>query len=351
MIAYNFHAAGNGASGSADAGHWELVQQRQEALRPAPHTFRAAHTSHVEQLLIDRFATTLGDTCPRELAVSLYVALKTSPLVIINGPPGAGKARLVERFANALFGLPSEQFVTIGSGSWAQYSGEHHYYQSVHERFGSLHLLEMLHEAAAPENSGKAFLLHLKGPTPEDLDHYFGDLLQITPDGQLHLALPGMPATGNPVLPQNVLITATIHSPGPSSERGQRIVQQAAQINLGTARIPPSPPPALPLVPVGLQRALLTYAIRDVDSARERLLAIFGRSSLRSMFTTAFLRAIFWPERRALTTSSAEALLFLANSFDSSGAGLFDPSDPRQNAQIACAMRTAHQRTCPLTLA
>jgi hypothetical protein len=344
MIAYNFHAAGNEARGSADAGHWELVQRRQEVMRTSRHVFRAAHASHAEQVVIDRLCVALGDTCPRSLAVSLYVALKASPLVVISGPPGSGKARLIERFATALLGAGSEQFVTIGSGSWAHQSGERNYYRNVHERFGSLHLLEMLQEAAAPENAGKAFLLFLKGPTPEDLAHYFGDLLHVAPGGALRLALPGLPDTGRPSLPQNVFVTATIHVPQVPSPRGQLIVQHAAQINLGAVHIAPTPPPALPPVPVGLQRALLATSIHDATVARERLQAIFGRRRLRTLKTMPQLTRAFWSgSTPGRATTMPELLLFVANSFDAAGNGLFDPHDQLQNLQRAGEAWMMHQ--------
>ncbi len=344
MIAYNFHAAGNAAGGSADGGHWELVQQRLEAVRTPRHAFRAAHASHAEQVVIDRLCVALGDTCPRSLAVSLYVALKASPLVVISGPPGSGKARLVERFALALFGAQSDQFVTIGSGSWAHQSGERSYYQNVHERFGSLHLLEMLQEAAAPENAGKVFLLFLKGPTPEDLDHYFGDLLHVAPGGALRLALPGLPDAGQPVLPRNVFVMATIHVPQVPSPRGRLIVQHAAQINLGVVQIAPTAPPRLPSVPVGLQRALLTTAIHDAAIARERLQAIFGRRRLHPLKTRPMAARAFWPGGSAgRSAPTSELLLFVANSFDGAGNGLFDAHDPLLNVQLASEAWMLHQ--------
>jgi hypothetical protein len=344
MIAYNFHSAGKGAGGSADAGRWELVQQRMEAIRAPRHAFRAAHASNAEQVLIDRLCLALGSTCPRSLVVSLYVALKASPLVVISGPTGSGKARLVERFAEALFGAQSDQFVTIGSGSWAHQSGERSYYRNVHERFGSLHLLEMLQEAAAPENAGKVFLLLLKGPTPEDLDHYFGDLLHVAPGGELRLALPGLPDAGRPILPRNVFVTATIHVPHTPSPRGQLIVQHAAHIDLGQVRIAPPPPPALPPVPVGLQRAFLANSIHATAAARERLTAIFGRRRLRALKAAPVLSRAFWADSRLPRRPTApEVQLFLANSFDSAGNGLFDAHDPQRNLQLAYAAWTAHQ--------
>lgn len=342
MIAYNLHAVGNGADGSADEGRRESVQQRVEAVQPQRHAFRAAHTVPAEQVVIDRLSAALGDPSLRSLAVSLYISLKSSPLVVISGPPGSGKARLVDRFATALLGAQSDQFVTIGSGSWASQSGEHSYYRSVHERFGSLHLLEMLQEAAAPENAGKAFVLFLKGPTPEDLDHYFGDLLHVAPGGVLRLALPGLPASGRPSLPRNVFVMATVHAPQAPSPRGRLIVEHAAQINLGRMHVAPAPPPGLPAVPVGLQRALLTDAIHDLGSARKRLQAIFGRR-LRSLKATPSLVRLFWAAHaRTAPAPHAELLLFVANSFDSAGNGFFDAHDPLRNLQCACAAWAEH---------
>jgi hypothetical protein len=335
MIAYNFRAGGKGAAGQAGAGQGKSAYTPATAYAPIQHGYRIAQARAGERDLLDYLCEALGGTCSRSLITSYYVSLKTNPFVVLTGREGAGKAALASGFAAALVGAQSEQFVTISSGSWAQRSGQSSYYQGVHERFGSLHFLESLQDAASPANLGKLYMVLLRGLTLDELGHYFRDLLQIDAGGTRRLALPGLAPNERPTLPSNIFITATLHVPRAVTTSDREVLRSAGQIafdaaahDIGTLPVPPVPP-------VGLQRIMLASACHNPADARDRLAAILGPRELRRLGPSAAL-ARRLPDSSQLVRQLADTIIaYVSNSFDGAGNGLFDPDDARRNAQIA----------------
>lgn len=334
MIAYNFRAAGNGAGSQAAEGRGKLAPPTPaSAFLAASHGYRAGQARADEQQLVAHLAASLGGSFPHYLLISYYVALKANPFVVLTGREGAGKAALVGGFAAALFGAESNQLVTIGSSSWAQHSGQSSYYRGVHERFGSLQFLETLQDAAAPENSGKVYLVLLKGLTLDEIDYYFSQLLHVGADGCRRLALPGVPDRKQPVLPSNIFITATLHIPRTTSPIQHQVLDQAGQITLHSGH-PRTVPPVMP-PPVGYQRLLLSSAIHDPHVAHDQLGSILGYRTLQALGPSRKLVEQL-PESVLLSQRIRPTLLtYVANSFDKHGQGLFDASDQLRNAQIA----------------
>lgn len=336
MIAYSFHAAGNGADGQADEGRWELAHHSPASVyAPARLAYRAHAAYGGEQLLLNHLCARLGSAFSRSLLTSYYISLKTNPFVVFTGREGAGKAALAEGFAAALLGVDSGQFVTISSASWAQRSGEPGSFRGMHERFSSLHFLETLQEAAAPEHAGKVYLVLLKGLTLDELRYYFQDLLQVTATGEKRLALPGVPEAERPLLPPNIFITATLHTPRPPARPDQQVLRHAGQIEFGPEMHAPAALTQASPPPVGLQRIMLA-AGRHPECARERLEAILGQNELRRLAPSPTLAATLWRAGIPLLRSIRDDILaYVANSFDERGRGLFDPANAVRNAQLA----------------
>lgn len=335
MIAYNFHAAGKGAVGRASVGQGALAHTSLSVPAYAS-SYRASQAHHGEQQLILQLTAALEQTFPHTLLVGYYVALKTNPFVLLTGHEGAGKAALALSFAAATIGTESGQFVTISSDSWTHRGSQSHYYRDIHERFGISQLLETLHEAALPENSGKLYLILLNGMTVEELDLYTSRLLQVDAAGKQHLALADLPLDEQPPWPSNCLITATLHTAEVSHLTDQRLRRHIGQIALSPALCSSRNPPTLPLPPVGLQRTILAAPRHTPTTAPAYLRILLGQRALHKLKPSPEVAR----RLRAGTPSLSrllrqQRLAYVANSFDREGRGLFDPNDPQRNAQIA----------------
>jgi hypothetical protein len=341
MLAYDFHTAGNDDGSEAIEGLEGTARRSPALARVPPSTlnFRAHLERGGERQLLDRLQTYLGGFAPRSLLTSYYVSLKTNPFVVITGRAGGGKAAFVDRFATALLGAGNDQFVTIGSGEWAQRSTQRHYYRGIYERFGSARFLDTLHEAALPEHAGKLYLVLLKGMSLDELRFYFTDVLHVGPDGSRHLALMGLSPERRPLLPPNIFITATLHTPRVASGFDERVWRRAGRIDLepqgesSTTQLPDAPQsPA----PVGYQRLVLAGAIHDPAEALVRLEQILGRQLAAQLGPSRELSDLLYQNGMLIAPAIlSDIAVYVANSFDRDGCGLFDQYDALRNAQIA----------------
>jgi len=332
MIAYNSTAAGNDAAGTANGGH-VTGNPRPWASLPA---YRAQLAGGGEQRLVRHLVTALGDYFPRSLLINYYVSLKTNPFVVLTGREGAGRTALAAGFAAALVGHESGQAITIGSDRWARRSSQSSYYRGIHERFGVSQYLETLHEAAAPENSGKVYLVLLKGLTADELDLYLNRLVRPGRHGERRLALPGIPAAEQPLLPPNCFVTATMHAPRGAPPLELDVFQHAGQIAFGPDLRRAPALSALPLPPVGLQRVMLRAICRDPRQARARLAAILGPARMRRLGPSAEVVRLLVEGGASIPRDlNGTVLPYVANSFDEEGRGLFDPFDAWHNARQA----------------
>ena len=342
MTARSFLGAiGNDASGPANEGQRKLSPLRRLPTRDAvPAYKRMPQSLGGEQQLLSRLFATLGHAFPRVLLTNYYVSLKTNPLVVLTGPKGIGKAAMVEGLARTLLGLQSTQFVTIAGNAWTRDSNHGHYYRDLHQQFGSFSFIETLQEAAAPENLGKVYLVLLKGLRPDELQSFFRNLFYVSPAGDKRLALPGVRPEEQPVLPPNVLITATLHVPRSGPYLSDQILSEAGLIDVpaspqpgATARaiVGPSAPP-----PVGFQRLILQQRVSSPEVARTHLAAVLGRDAIESLGPSHELNWILQLEGLILNRLQRDTMLsYVANSFDADGHGLFNPRDVYHNAQIA----------------
>ncbi|NJM05537.1 hypothetical protein HC891_03980 [Candidatus Gracilibacteria bacterium] len=340
MVAYNFRvSASNEAGGQAVDGRGKLHYYFGGPARSL--TARAAATLDLEQTLLDQLVEMFRPALPQTLLTEFFVSLKTNPFVVLTGAEGAGKAALVEGFARSLVGRETNQFITISSGEWAQQTSQQRYFADIHERFGSLHFLEALQEAAAPGNLGKIYIVFLRGLQPDELHTYCSQLLRVEANGTKRLALPGVPLAQQPTLPPNIFIIATLHLSQFTAQLDDHVQRHATLIAFGpTARAPKQLPlPALPL-PVGYQRVLLRAVVNHDQVAQDRLWALLSARELSTLQPSPQLWELLQqngigPDYRL----DADMRRFIANSFDSAGHGLFDRENIIRNARIACDAR------------
>jgi hypothetical protein len=284
--------------------------------------------------------TRAGYGFSRTLVVTYYVALKTNPFVVLTGAEGRGKTEFVQLFAEALLGRDSPQYALItGSAVLPLGTDEPHYYRSLQERFSSLRFLELLREAASPGNAGRLYLVCFDALHPSELDYYFASLLRVTPKGETQLNLPGFAYEHLPVVPPNVYITATVNVAEQHYTLSRNVLRHAGLIEF---RAPTGPRPIAerwpwtPPPPVGYQRLWMRAAARDVAAARARLAAILGAREFSRLRPSFKLAQLLWRAGEVLLRPALNELeMFVANSFDEHGCGLFDPHDRQRNAQIA----------------
>jgi hypothetical protein len=284
--------------------------------------------------------TRAGYGFSRALVVTYYVALKTNPFVILTGAEGRGKTEFVQLFAEALVGRDSPQYALIAGSAVLPRGIDHpQYYRSLQERFSSLRFLELLREAASPGNAGRLYLVCFDGLHPSELDYYFATLMSVTPTGETRLNLPGFSYDTRPIVPPNVYITATVNIAEQDYTLSRDVLRHAGLIEFhASTRSRPNAEHksvALP-PPVGYQRLWLRAAAQDVAAARARLVAILGANQLSRLRPSFGLAQLLWRAGEVLLRPALDELeMFVANSFDELGIGLFDPQDQHANAQIA----------------
>jgi hypothetical protein len=246
-------------------------------------------------------------------------------------------------FAETLLGTTGTQYTLIPSaGVWPDATGQDRYYRSLQEQFCSWRFLDLLQEAAAPSNAGKAYMVCFDSLHPDEIEYYFATLLQITPDGAKRLNFPGFPPDRQPIVPPNVYITATVNTAGQKDNLSRNVLRNAGLIEfraiqpLGTLAQRSSDLVSAEPPPVGYQRIWLSAALHDLTLARARLMALLGDEYMGRLHCSPELARLLWRGGLALTSQTLQDLTtYIANSFDEGGQGLFAPYDPQQNAQIA----------------
>lgn len=312
-------------------------------------TYRLAQEVHLaETHLIDEIRASVeaqGLVLPRLWLNSYYVALKTNPFIILSGPSTQVHLAVVRGVAESFIGPNNtNQFLQIaGAVSWPQGTGEGSYYQAVLERFESVRLLELFQEASQPQNRSKSYFVYLDGLYAEEINYFCSALLQLTPEGDRRLVLPGLPVHKQPIIPPNVYITASLHPSVEHRRLNKQVLRHATSIDLSDYYLleAQSPRQARPFPPVGYQRMMLAASLYDVDAARCKLASVLGDEHVNQLRVSLPLARILW--RAGIVLGSRmlrDATRYIANSFDTEGQGLFDAYDASHNAQIALELHT-----------
>lgn len=334
----SFRSAAAAVAGSqTDAGHASAMAGL--ALPPRLTCRDSQLPPFTEHQLLDQVADALTPAhgaISRRLLVDYYVSLKSNPFVVLTGPRGCGKTAFVQRFAEALVGPDSSQYALIPGASWPDQTGQDDYYRALHDRFTSWRFLEVLQEAAAPANQGKAYFVCFSRLHPDELAYYFTSLLHVLPGGIKRLNLPGFPLDHQPIVPPNLAISATVDVSAWGRNLNRNVLRHAGLIEFRTATATPGMLVSTPTPPPGYQRLWLRAAIHDQAAAQARLEQVLGPAEIGRLSCSPALARLLWRQGEVLTSQSLQELTrYVANSFDARGYGLFDPHNPLRNAQVA----------------
>ena len=300
-------------------------------------TSRDPHATIDEHGLLDHVLATVraqvGDL-PRQLVVDYYVSLKANRFVVLTGPERCGKTAFAAAVAAALVGPNTPQYAHVAGSDWTSRTGDPADYAQLHAQYSALRLLDTIHAAAQPTSEGRLFVLSMARLQPDELTYYLAGLLRVQ-ERETRLNLPGFPPDQQPLVPPNVLITATVNTSDwgrrlhPAALRHAGLIAYRPPKDPMTSAVPPAPPPP------GYQRLWLRWALRGL-AARERLTAVLPPDTLSRLPPAPALARLLW--RAGLTLGGrafAEMETYAANSFAADGRGLFDPHDPIRNARIA----------------
>ncbi len=281
-----------------------------------------------------------GFTFPALTVRDYYVALKTKPFVILAGLSGTGKTRLTELFADALTENLSAQYRLLPvRPDWADSTALLGYHNLLADEYVSTPFLDLLVEAARPENGERAYFVCLDEMNLARVEHYFADVLSAMETRTRTIPL----HAGRMVqIPRNLFLTGSVNVDEATHPFSKKVLDRANTLEftdvrlgcltdgMGARRV------ALPeIAPPERQRLFLRSRVRDVRDAQERLAALDpaypgqalgALSSLNDLLAT---RGMHFGYR-----VRDEALMYVANAFDAEGQGLLD-SRPETNLAIA----------------
>jgi hypothetical protein len=280
-----------------------------------------------------------SEVIPQTLLVDFYVALKAYPYVILTGPENTGKVAFIEQVAAALGCHDESQYALIPAASlWIGRTGKGGFYRTLNDQFSTWRLIELLQEANAPENSGKLFLVCFNHLRLNELDYYFDALVTTHANGQRQLRVPGFPVEQQPLIPANVLLTATLDLEPFDRLPRNTTLSHGAFVPF-EPRTPYASPGVAPLAPVGYQRMLLANKLTSHADAYQKVVRAIGVHGLLQLYPDRSTAQLLHQNRQLLSESLlTHAIWYVAHSFTADGTGLFDRFDRQRNAQLAFNM-------------
>jgi energy-coupling factor transporter ATP-binding protein EcfA2 len=315
------------------------VQEQRATYAPADVTEEDL-LFHVEAFVAER-----GFTYPPLALHNYYVALKTRPFVILCGISGTGKTRLTQLFAEAMTGDPARQYRLLPvRPDWTDSTALLGYLNLLagpEGRYVSTRFLDFLREAARPENAGRAFFLCLDEMNLARVEHYFADFLSAMETPAKEIPLHGEAVAR---IPANFFVTGSVNVDETTHTFSRKVLDRANTIEFSEVNFTafgrsgiqsPTPERLNSRTPEQLQSLFLRCRVADVAAARSRLQVLGTAFVERTLETlTALNEAMAVSQVLFAYRVRDEILMYLANSFDARGRGLFD-GDAERNYRIA----------------
>jgi hypothetical protein len=274
-----------------------------------------------------------GLSIPSIWVANLLVAFKSKPLIVLAGPSESAKETLVESFSRVLTGSDSYRYQTMmGHPWWATDTRDIATFTQMQSRFNTLKLEPMLEEARLPENQDKFFIAELTRISPGELQEYFSEMAFQLKHGQL-MRLPTSHFSQPIPFPRNLSIVGTMDTIK-FNWLDHDLLSQATIIHC--APIESAHVQALGNLARNPMRekSLIRSCVRDPQRAFRKLFGLLRSlpSALLPFLQANQILQKFLSTRA--TNALQEGMIYLANSWSSTGQGLFN-ENRQNNLQIA----------------
>jgi MoxR-like ATPase len=266
-----------------------------------------------------------------------YVALKAKPFALLTGLSGTGKTRLTRLFADALVGEALGQYLLVPvRPDWADGSALLGYYNLLTDRYVGTPFLQLLTDAARPENAGRAYFVCLDEMNLSSPNHYLSDILSIMEASDKTLSLhEGRAIT----LPSNVFLTGTLNIDEASHPISKKVLDRANTIEFTDVSFEEEARVALTVLPQipspDRQRLFLENRVTTLEEARARLEVIHSAFSSKVIAMLSEANNIL--VERTLHFAYRvrdEVMRYVAASFYQDGRGIL-VEEPGANLQVA----------------
>jgi len=300
---------------------------------PGPSPSRAVEGQEEEVVAqVRETALALGVEPARLL--TLYVALKSKPLLIVSGPERNGKVAAVQALARLLTASAAPQLQEmVGHPWWASGCRDRGMLAEAQRRFNANKIQALLEEASRPGNSRHLFMALMLRISPAELAGPFAELAAQISLGCVW-SLSGAEVERPSRFPANVVTAGTLDTDrciGWEEESLRRM----AVVRWPVSGKPHTTTPPTPAAPDGkMGEIFLKSRVCTEHRAALRLRRLSGwrPQALRPFFETVGVLQDLG--LRLPASVFGEVFIFVADSFTESGSGIFEPG-PMENALVA----------------
>lgn len=328
----------------------EPVHQAAASPPPVPAMEGLRHRDVLRRL--ENYVAGQGFTYPEGTVRDFYISLQTKPFCILAGISGTGKTRLTSLFAEALTGDAGKQYRLLPvRPDWADSTPVLGYVNLLapgpegRGRYVSTPFLDFVRRAAQPENAHRAYFVCLDEMNLARIEHYFAEVLSAMETPTRELLLPDGRALR---LPANLFLAGTLNLDEATHALSRKVLDRANTLSLREVRLredeaaEETQDRAHGLTPERCQAMFLYARAQTVAAARTKLRSLSpGGADFAEQVVTRLAEANEILEPHGLHFAYRirdEVLRYCANSFDTDGSGLLNPTaadSPENNLHIA----------------
>ncbi len=279
-----------------------------------------------------------GVNASPEQIISVYVALKTKPFLIIAGRQNGGKRAVLTSLMQVLGEGNLLQCQVMKGHVWSTgYQGSAVCLPEAQARMNSLKIFDLVNEASQAEHRDKIFIGCMERISRAELSVFFAEAAFQARHGCL-MHLPYLHLTEPVSWSPNLLLVGTMDTNYPV----QPDVELRSDVSIvewqTERRLVVSPPPPLETDAL-CGRLFLDAMIRDEVAAHRKLAGILRRSVASGLLA----KDLAGPDG----SDERGMIVYLANAWSQEGVGLFDRADHRN---LAVALGFARSNIASLAM-